>query len=117
MRFTSAGFQPESQRPPGTLIRLTSLDSRIDHPRRILMASKLAISALVIASLLGAPVIASAQIQPPAAGASSEGTAAPGATGTKMKKSSKKSSSKSAMKSKKGAAAPGADSGTGSESK
>jgi hypothetical protein len=81
------------------------------------MSSKLAISALVIASLLGTTAIASAQTQPPAAGASSEGTADPGATGTKMKKSSKKSSSKSAMKSKKAAPAPGADGGAGSDSK
>jgi hypothetical protein len=76
------------------------------------MRSKLAISALVIGSLLGATAIASAQTQPPAAGATSDGAADPGAT--KMKKSSKKSGSK--MKSKKGTAAP-ADSGTGTDSK
>ena len=116
MRFTSAGFQPESQRPPGTLIRLTSLDSHQSSqedshgieacnlgPRHCLAAGR-------PRDRVGADTAAGRR-------ASSEGTAAPGATGTKMKKSSKKSSSKSAMKSKKGAAAPGADSGTGSERK
>lgn len=48
------------------------------------MRSKLAISALVVASLLGATTIASAQMQP-APGASSEGNVGPGATGSKMK--------------------------------
>jgi hypothetical protein len=83
------------------------------------MQSKLALSALVIASMLGATAIASAQTQQPAPGASSEGNMAPGATGTK--KSSKMKSGTttgSSMKSgKKGAAAPGADSGAGSDSK
>jgi hypothetical protein len=83
------------------------------------MRSKLALSALVIASMLGATAIASAQTQQPAPGASSEGNMAPGATGTK--KSSKMKSGTttgSSMKSgKKGAAAPGADSGAGSDSK
>ena len=82
------------------------------------MRSKLALSALVAASLLGATAIASAQTQP-APGASSEGTVAPGATGTK--KSSKMKSGTttgSSMKSgKKGAATPGADSGAGTDSK
>jgi hypothetical protein len=55
------------------------------------MRSKIAISALVIASLLGATAIASAQTQQPAPGASSErngagSTMAPG----KMKSSNKK---------------------------
>ena len=48
------------------------------------MRSKLAISALVVASLFGATTIASAQTQP-APGASSEGNVGPGATDTKMK--------------------------------
>jgi len=48
------------------------------------MRSKLAISALIVASLFGATAIASAQTQP-APGASSEGNVGPGATGSKMK--------------------------------
>jgi hypothetical protein len=48
------------------------------------MRSKLALSALVIASMLGATAIASAQTQP-APGASSEGNVGPGASSTKMK--------------------------------
>jgi hypothetical protein len=43
------------------------------------MRSKLSISALVVASLFGSTLIASAQSQP-APGASSEGNAGPGAT-------------------------------------
>jgi hypothetical protein len=57
------------------------------------MRSKLAISALVVASMLGATAIASAQTQP-AAGASSEGTVAPGATNTHKMKSGKTKTSK-----------------------
>jgi hypothetical protein len=60
------------------------------------MRSKLAISALVVASLLGTTAIASAQTTQPAPGASSEGNVGPDATGTKMNmKSSKMKSSKS----------------------
>jgi hypothetical protein len=56
------------------------------------MRSKLAISALVVASLLGTTAIASAQMQP-APGASSEGNVGPGSTtGTKMKSGKVKSS-------------------------
>ncbi len=58
------------------------------------MRSKLAISALVIASMLGATAIASAQMQP-APGASSEGNVGPGATPTthsKMKSGKTKTS-------------------------
>jgi opacity protein-like surface antigen len=75
------------------------------------MRSKLALSALVVASLLGATAIASAQTQQPAPGASSEGKVGPGATGTKMKSSKMKSGTTtgSAMKAKKGAAAPATD--------
>ena len=47
------------------------------------MRSKLAISALVVASLFGATAIVSAQTQP-APGASSEGNVGPGATNPKM---------------------------------
>jgi hypothetical protein len=46
------------------------------------MRTKLAISAIAIAALLGAPAIASAQTQP-APGASSEGNVGPGATHSK----------------------------------
>jgi hypothetical protein len=46
------------------------------------MRSKLAISALVVASLFGLTLIASAQNQP-APGASSQGTVSPGATSGK----------------------------------
>jgi uncharacterized low-complexity protein len=62
------------------------------------MRSKLALSALVAASLLGATAIASAQTQP-APGASSEGNVGPGATGTKMKSAKVAKSSKIKMKS------------------
>jgi hypothetical protein len=55
------------------------------------MRSKLAISALVVASLFGMTAIASAQTQP-APGASSEGNVGPGATDTKMKSGKMKSS-------------------------
>ena len=44
------------------------------------MRSKLAVSALVAASLFGSTLIASAQSQPAAPGGSSEGNAGPGAT-------------------------------------
>jgi hypothetical protein len=47
-----------------------------------LMRTKLAISAIALASLLGATAIASAQTQP-APGASSEGNVGPGATHSK----------------------------------
>jgi hypothetical protein len=116
----SIGFRSrKSQWPSGTPIGVVGFDSRINHPRRILMRSKLALSALVIASMLGATAIASAQTQQPAPGASSEGNVTPGATSTK--KSSKMKSGTttgSSMKSgKKGAAAPGMDNGAGSDSK
>jgi len=57
------------------------------------MRSKLAISALVVASLFGATAIASAQTQP-APGASSEGNVGPGAAGSKMKSGKMMKSSK-----------------------
>jgi hypothetical protein len=50
------------------------------------MGSKLALSALVVASLFGATAIASAQTQQPAPGASSSGNVGPGAASdSKMK--------------------------------
>ncbi len=52
------------------------------------MRSKLAISALVIASMLGASAIASAQMQP-APGASSRGNVGPSASRTHKMKSAK----------------------------
>ena len=55
------------------------------------MRSKLALSALVIASLLGATAIASAQTQP-APGASTEGNMAPRTTTHKMKSGKMKTS-------------------------
>ena len=58
------------------------------------MRSKLALSALVIASLLGATTIASAQTQP-APGASTESNMAPGASTHKMKSKMKTSKAKS----------------------
>lgn len=56
------------------------------------MRSKLAISALVVASLFGATAIASAQTTQPAPGASSEGNVGPGTTNSKMKSGKVKSS-------------------------
>jgi hypothetical protein len=64
------------------------------HPSKAgdrLMRSKIALSALVIASLLGATAVASAQTQP-APGASTENKMAPGATTHKMKSSHMKTS-------------------------
>ena len=52
------------------------------------MRSKLAISALVVTSLFGSTLIASAQNQP-APGASSEGNVGPGATSAKKTKHEK----------------------------
>jgi uncharacterized low-complexity protein len=62
------------------------------------MRSKLALSALVIASLLGATAVASAQTQP-APGASTENNMAPGATTHKMKSSKMKSGTTTGMSS------------------
>jgi len=82
---------------PGTQIRVASSDSRTIHQQQeILMRSKLAISALVVASMLEATAIASAQTQPaqPAPGASSEGNVGPGATTNSKMKSGKMKTSK-----------------------
>jgi hypothetical protein len=57
------------------------------------MRSKLALPALVIASLLGATAVASAQTQP-APGASSEGEVGPGTTAPHMKSGKMLKSSK-----------------------
>ena len=66
------------------------------------MRSKLAISALVVASLFGATAIASAQTQP-APGASSQGNVGPGATAdTKMKSGKMKSAKMKTSKMKAG---------------
>jgi hypothetical protein len=82
--FCSRRRYPKNRYCAGTQTRVAGFDSRIMIQRRHLMRSKLAISALVVASLFGATAIASAQTQP-AAGASSEGNVGPGATDTKMK--------------------------------
>ena len=72
------------------------------------MRSKFTISALVVASLFGSTLIASAQSQP-APGASSEGNVGPGATSgkkTKHEKGMTTGSSKRSGASKGGAANP-----------
>ena len=72
------------------------------------MRSKLAISALVVASIFGSTLIVSAQSQP-APGASSEGNVGPGATSgkkTKHEKGMTTGSSKHSGASKGGAANP-----------
>ena len=70
------------------------------------MRSKLAISALVVTSLFGSTLIASAQMQP-APGASSEGNVGPGATSGKKTKHEKGMTTGSSTRSgaKKGDAA------------
>jgi hypothetical protein len=70
------------------------------------MRSKLAISALVVASFFGSTLIASAQSQP-APGASSEGNVGPGATSGKKPKHEKGTTTGSSTRSggKKGDAA------------
>ena len=82
------------------------------------MRSKLAISTLVVASLFGSTLFASAQTQP-APGASSEGNVGPGATSNTMKSKKHSGSSSmttgSSMKShaKKGAANPSGEGNVG----
>jgi hypothetical protein len=76
--------EAESSYSDGTQLTAASFAIRIAHPWRILMRSKLAISALVVASLFGTSVMASAQTQP-APGASSEGNVGPGASKSGMK--------------------------------
>ena len=72
----------------------------------LLMRSKLAISALIVTSLFGSTLIASAQNQP-APGASSQGTVTPGATSGKKTKHDKGTTTGSSTRSgaKKGHAA------------
>src|ERR1700674_4913899 len=82
-----------------------------------LMRSKLAISALVVASLFGSTLIASAQNQP-APGASSEGNVGPGATSGKKAKHEKGMTTGSSTRSgaKKGDAAnPSDQDGSGAD--
>ena len=76
----------------------------------LFMRSKLAISALVVASLFGSTLIASAQSQP-APGASSEGNVGPGATSGKKTKHEKGMTTGSSTRSgaKKGGAATPSD--------
>ena len=61
------------------------------------MRSKLAISALVVTSLFGSTLVASAQSQP-APGASSEGNVGPGATSGKKTKHEKGMTTGSSMR-------------------
>jgi hypothetical protein len=92
-----AGHRFRHEKPAADLERKSALQVlspvSLIEKRRFLMRSKLAISALVVASLFGATAIASAQTQP-APGASSEGNVGPGATGTKMKSGKMVKSSK-----------------------
>ena len=80
------------------------------------MRSKLAISALVVTSLFGSTLVASAQSQP-APGASSEGNVGPGATSgkkTKHEKGMTTGSSKHSGTNKGGAATPSDQDNAGS---
>jgi len=80
------------------------------YGENLLMRSKLAISALVVTSLFGSTLVASAQSQP-APGASSEGNVGPGATSGKKTKHEKGMTTGSSTRSgaKKGGAANPAD--------
>jgi hypothetical protein len=79
-----------------------------------LMRSKLAIPALVVASLFGSTLIASAQNQP-APGASNEGTISPGATsGKKTQKGTTTGSTMRSGANKGGATDPSAQDNAGS---
>jgi hypothetical protein len=94
---------PEQNRMPEVWVHPNQLGS-------LLMRSKLAISALVLASLFGSTLIASAQSQP-APGASSEGNVGPGATSGKKTKHEKGMTTGSSTRSgaKKGDAANPSD--------
>ena len=72
----------------GTQSPAQGLDSIPRNLGGLLMRSKLAIPALVVASLFGSTLIASAQSQP-TPGASSEGNVGPGATSGKKTKHEK----------------------------
>jgi hypothetical protein len=79
------------------------------------MRSKLAISILVVTSLFGSTLIASAQSQP-APGASSEGNVGPGATSGKKTQHEKGMTTGSSMRNgvkKGGAASPSDQDGAG----
>src|SRR6202035_5136967 len=91
VRAVSPVRNPATRPEPKSASQVLSLASSFEAGD-IVMQSKLAISALVVASLLGATAIASAQTQQPAPGASSEGNVGPGATGSKMKSDKMKSS-------------------------
>src|ERR1700682_4590656 len=103
----SIGGRPEApasnsnRREPKSAPQVLTLAASFIQSRRILMRSKLAISALVVASLFGATVIASAQTQP-APGASREDNVGPGATDTKMKSGKMKSGKIKTSKMKSG---------------
>jgi hypothetical protein len=84
------------------------LERSCNPTETFLMRSKLAISALVVTSLFGSTLIASAQNQT-APGASSEGTVSPGASGKKTQHE-KGMTTGSSTRSKGGAANP-SDSG------
>jgi hypothetical protein len=77
------------------------------------MRSKLAISALVVTSLFGSTLIASAQNQP-APGGSNEGTISPGATGKKTQKGTTTGSTTRSGVNKGGATDPSAQDNAGS---
>src|SRR3981189_2912449 len=103
MKFAQCCHGQEQNRPPAVLVRPNQLGS-------LLMRSKLAISALVVTSLFGSTLIASAQNQP-APGASSEGNVGPGATSGKKAKHEKGMTTGSSTRSgaKKGDAANPSD--------
>jgi hypothetical protein len=86
MKFAQCSPRAGTQSPTQGLERSSNL------PENLLMRSKLAISALVVTSLFGSTLVASAQSQPaPGAspGASSEGNVGPGATSGKKTKHEK----------------------------
>jgi hypothetical protein len=91
-----------------------SLGSTLLPWETFFMRSKLAISALVVTSLFGSTLIASAQNQP-APGASNEGTISPGATpGKKTQKGSTTGSTTRSGNNKGGAADPSDQDNAGS---
>jgi hypothetical protein len=79
----------------------------------LMRSNKLAISALVVTSLFGSTLIASAQNQP-APGAANEGTISPGATGKKTQKGTTTGSTTRSGANKGGAADPSAQDNAGS---
>ena len=79
----------------------------------VFMRSKLAIAALVVTSLFGSTLIASAQNQP-APGASNEETISPGATGKKTQKGTTTGSTMRSGANKGGTTNPSAQDNAGS---